>query len=86
MPDFVDLLSDEELRVDLFEFEAIEKLAERDDEWRRGHARIMPLGQVAAKPFEGSSPSILSGGRVVARASVVEKRVVGVGFDDDLVD
>src|ERR1700722_2968709 len=86
MPYFVDLVSDEELRVDLFEVERIEELAQRDDGRRRGHARIMPLRQVVAKPLQYPPPGILGGGGVVARSGVVEKRMVGVGFDNDVVD
>jgi len=40
MTDFVDLVSDEELRVDLFEGERDQELAQRDDGRRRGHGRI----------------------------------------------
>src|ERR1700737_3180946 len=76
MPYFVDLVSDEELRVDLFEVERVEELAQRDDGRRRGHARIMPLRQVAAKPLQHPPPGILGSSRVVARSGVVEKRMV----------
>src|SRR5271170_8291667 len=86
MTDFVDLVSDEELRVDLFEVERVQELAQRDDGQRRGHARIMPLRQVAAKPLQYPPPGVLGGGWVVARSGVVEKRMVGIGFDNDVVD
>src|ERR1700723_2338453 len=86
MPYFVDLISDEELRVDLFEIERVEEVAQRNDGQWRGHARIMPLRQVAAKPLQHPPPGILGGGRVVARSGVVEKRMVGIGFDNDVVD
>ena len=86
MRDFVDLVADEKLRVDLFEFEGVEDFAERDDGWRRGHARIMPLSQVAAKPLEGSPPGVRGCRRVVAGSAIVEKGVIGVGFYHDVVD
>ena len=47
---------------------------------------IMPLRQVAAKPLQHLPPGVICGGSVIARPAVVEKRMVGIGFDDDVVD
>lgn len=53
----------------------------------RAHCRVNGgLGEVAGEPVQHSPPRIGRRRRVVARAGVVEKRMVGIGFDHHLVD
>src|SRR5277367_2874127 len=48
--------------------------------------RTAELSQILAEPLQHPPPGIVGGGSVVAGSDVVEERMVGIRFDDDVVD
>src|ERR1700751_3026506 len=48
--------------------------------------RTAELSQILAEPLQKPPPAIVGGGSVVGGYGVVEERMVGIRFDDDVVD